>query len=225
MKKIFISYAWLAFMIMLAYSCNIKKAGDIEGPVIYNPTFSFPVGTYTLSYDNLFSNMDLPLADTAGADSLYLVWFEEHFYKDSIGQYDTTLLINFTFDFLSYDQETIKSILFRINYMSELPSESYLQVYFDEPSGLRMDSLFLDGPLLIEAADTNTQGFVQSAPMRQKDVFFDKTRLDILRITNRLEFHIGIKTRRNEIEYYKYLARYKLFIQMGIRVELETELQ
>jgi hypothetical protein len=209
-------------IVFFCFACNIKNAGIIEGPVVYNPTFSFPVGYYNLLFENIFTNMDLPQGDTAGADSLYLVWVEDQFYKDTIGHYDTTIVVNFNFNFLENNRETIKSILFRINYLSELPSESYLQVYFDGPAGNRMDSLFLDGPLLLEPADTNNQGFVENAHTNQRDVFFDDSRFDMLLETTQLELQVGIQTRRNDIEYFKYLESYKLYIQMGIRVELEA---
>jgi hypothetical protein len=217
------NFWWQICILLLVISCYTKDADNIEGPVVYNPTFSFPVGTYNLTYDNIFNDMDLPLTDTAGVDSLHLIWYEENYYLDTIGQYDTTIITDFNFDFIENDQEVIKSIMFRINYFSELPSKSYMQVYFNGIGGIRMDSLFSDGPLLMEPADTNLQGFVESAELKQKDIYFDESKLDMLQQVDQIEFQVGIQTRRNDIEYFKYLARYRIYIQMGIRVELEAE--
>ena len=218
LKKIFVY-----IVIVLSFvACNIKDVGNTEGPITYNPTFSFPIGTYNLTYDDIFANMDLPPADTALADSLFLVWFEDNFYTDTIGYYDTTITFNFSFNFLAAEQEYIKSILFRINYLSELPSRSYMQVYFNGALGNRADSLFLDGPLMIEPADTNADGFVEHAELQQKDILFDESRLDLLLTTYQIELQVGIQTRKSDVEYFKYLARYKLYIQMGMRVELEA---
>jgi hypothetical protein len=224
-KKLSLKTVWLSLIILIAISCNTKNADNIEGPVIYNPTFSFPVGTYNLSYDNIFSDMDLPLADTSSdIDSTYLVWFENQFYTDSTGIYDTTIVTYFDFNFLKNDQELVKSIMFRLNYKSELPSDSHIQLYFTNASGIRMDSLFADGPFLIEAADTNTEGFVESAETLQQDIYFDESKVSMLQLVDRLELSVGIETHRSTVEFFKYLARYNMYFQLGIRVELEAEL-
>jgi hypothetical protein len=223
MKKIITEFWCQLIFILLAFSCNTKDADNVEGPVVYNPTISFPIGTYNLTCDKIFSNMDLPLTDTVEADSLYLLWFEDQFYNDTLGQYDTTIITTFSFDFTNNDEEVIKSILFRFNYLSELPSKSYLQLYFDGVAGMRMDSLFSDGPLLVEPADTNAEGFVESADLRQKDVYFDESKLDMIRQVEQIELNVGIQTRRSDIEYFKYLARYRIYVQLGVRVEFEAE--
>jgi hypothetical protein len=217
-------YLWSLPLIILIQSCNVNDAKNIEGPVTYNPTFSLPIGKYTLSFEELFQNMDLKPIDTiSGKDTIPKIWFENNFYSDPKGYYDTSLVADFNFNFLNSKMEIIKSVMFRINYMSELPCNSTIQLYFEGNGNIVLDSLFSEGPFLIPAADTNSEGFVENGIHRQKDVFLNKDKMDMLGQVSSLELHMRIITRRSDNEFYKFLARYIVFVQLGVRVEIETE--
>jgi hypothetical protein len=219
MQVKFFKYLWLLPSIAMFQSCNVKDADNVKGPVTYNPSFSVPIGKYNMKFEEVFSHMGLGQNDT-----LQLIWFENNFYSDSIGYYDTTIFADFNFDLLNTQDEIIKSIMFRINYMVELPCKSTLQLYFNNNGSNILDSLFANGPLPIEAADTNRDGFVEIARNNQTDVFFISSKIDMLRQVSRLELHLRLLTKRDDNGYYKFLARYIVSVQLGIRVEIETDI-
>jgi hypothetical protein len=220
-----LKYLWILPLIYQIQACNVNDAKNIEGPVTYNPTFSVPIGKDTLHFRDIFRDMNLRLTDTiSGTDTLYLLWYKNNLYIDSLGYFDTTIFADFNFNFFNERQEIIKSVMFRINYMSELSCNSTIQLLFEDAGGNVMDSLFADGPLLIAAADTNRQGIVESAEHRQKDVFFSKNKVNMLQQVSRLELKLHIKTGRADNKFYKFLGRYIVYIQLGVRVEIEAKL-
>jgi hypothetical protein len=216
-------YLCIFSIIPLLECCNVRDANNIEGPVTYNPVFSFPVGTYNLNSKELFSKMNLNKINTVSETDTALIWYENSFYCDKNGYYDTHIFSDFNFRFLDNQQEIIKSIMFRVNSLSELPCKSTLQIYFINFGIHALDSLFLVEPLTLVPADTNTDGFVDFAYPVQNDILFDKEKIAMLQQVTRLGWHLRIWTKRSDKEYYKFLDRYKVYFQTGIRVEIETD--
>jgi len=221
----FLKYLWILPLIYLFQACNINDATNIAGPVTYNPTFSVPIGKYTIHFNDIFKDMGLGRTDTiSGIDTLDQLWYENNLYTDSLGYYDTTIFADFNLNFINNQQEIIKSVMFRINYKSELPCNSTIQLRFRNSGNIVIDSLFADGPFLIAAADTNRQGIVEFAEQKQKDVFFNKQKINMLQQVSRLELNVHIKTRRSDYKFYKFLSRYIFDIQLGVRVEIEAKI-
>ncbi len=201
---------------LVSFSCLNDKPDDFDNPEsAWNPSFSFPVG-YT----------SLGMNDDSGFDTLLLLtnpitgdpyWVEE---------IDIPLSFIMPFDLQEIDRfsEEIIRIMFRINTYNGFPSVATGQVYFLDIDSAVVDSIFVNGPLTMEAGTLVDNGETVDQTHNQSDVIFDQNKIDDLGNVRFILMEGALNNVALDNTLIDYYPNYSLDIQLGIQAELNMSL-
>jgi hypothetical protein len=159
-KKLGMGLVLMAFVSVV--SCIDKDAGDIDPALIYDAEFSLPLGDSLLqAWQFVDTAVLIPVPDSVDKDTIPWFLYDSIFYY-SPGElvYRDETSLSFS-DFFT-DTSEVVSLTFRVNAVNRVPARMSLQLYFTDAGRVLLDSLFSDGPLLLEAAATGVGGEVEN---------------------------------------------------------------
>ena len=212
-------YSWILILIsiiVLSFSCIKDAPEDFNNPEsTWNPNFSFPVG-----YTSLKMNED------SGFDTLLLLIDSLSGFPFWVDEVDIPMNYTMPFDMqgLNNFSEQIVSIMFRLNTYNGFPSTARGQVYFLDINSQIVDSMFLNGPLNMEAGTLTGDGQTINPSHNRSDVIFNQDKIDDLANVRHILIEGAILNVSIDSTLINYYPGYSLELQLGIQAELNMSL-
>lgn len=194
------------------YSCIKDAPSDFNNPEsTWNPNFSFPIG-YT----------SLNMSEESGFDMSLLNDFDNSGFPDWVDEIDVPMSYSMPFDMqeLNNFSDQIISIMFRLNTYNGFPSIARGQVYFIDIYGHIVDSMFVNGPLSMEAGILASDGQTVNPTHDQRDVVFSQDRIDELANVRHILIEGAILNVSLDSTLVEYYPGYSMELQLGVRAEL-----
>ena len=120
-------------------------------------------------------------------------------------------------NFSSYGD--VEHVEFKLVTDNEMPVEIGVQVLFVE-NGVILDSLFLDGYSVVDAAGVDNEGNVNQLATKTTLIPFDKARLDKIRSADQLYITADFSTFNEGQTSVRVLSTQEVEIRMGMKVGL-----
>lgn len=211
-------FRWLIYIsiILLAFSCLKDAPEDFANPEsMWNPNFSFPVG-YT----------SLQMNEESGFDTLLLLINSATGYPYWVDEIDVPMSYTMPFDMQEINNisDQIVSIMFRLNIYNGFPAIAKGQVYFLDANQKAVDSMFVNGPLDLEAGTLENDGQTVDPSYEQKDVVFNQDKIDDLAIVRYILIDGAILNVSVDSTLIDYYPDYSLKLQLGVQAELNMSL-
>ncbi len=215
---------WI-FSGLILVSCIDKDVTDIDPTLIYDAEFSLPVGdTLLVAADFVDTALLTTVPDLVDKDTVSWFLYDDMYYFSPGVLYDsagTPLSIS---DFFT-DTSEIVSITFRVNVVNRIPAKMFLQVYFAGAGSNIPDSLFQEGPFVIQPALTKNGQVTGSWEKWKTDIPFSRDQIDKL-----MQMQYAIRTVwlyipdsvHDSIPFYH---DQQLWLQMGMEVRLKIRLR
>jgi len=212
----FLNIFLLFLFLSLSISCVDEAPSDFDNPdSTWNPNFSFPVG-YTA----------LDMSEESGFDVTLLEDLDNSGFPDWIDDIDISMSYTMPFDLqeISEFSEQIVSIMFRLNSYNGFPNEARGQVYFLDYSYRKVDSMFVNGPLTMEAGSAQGNGETINAKHNQNDVVFNQDKMDDLATVRHILIEGAILNVSLDSTLIDNYPNYSLELQLGVQAELNMSL-
>ncbi len=211
------SYLLIFISIMvLSFSCIKDAPGDFDNPDSnWNPSFSFPGGYASLAMDEVsgFDTLLLLIDSLTG----YPFWVEEV-------DIPMTFSMPFSMQELNSYSDEIVSIMFRLNTSNGFPAVATGQVYFLDINSLIVDSMFFDGPLVMNPGTPIGDGETINPAYNQSDVIFGQDEINDLASVKYILIEGAISTQNPDTTLIDYYPNYTLDLQLGVQVELNMSI-
>ena len=211
-------YKILLFLPILFTSCIKDKINSISDSVLINSSYSLPIGTAIYQVNDYFEALD----------TIHIPWPDSVSYNDTIypNILDTITKTDdryFDFTNLITNQEKIKSITFRVLVENSYPTEIRTQIYFTNQF-MQTDSLFSNGFESFQPALVDQNGIVTAPSVQLKDIHIsEEMKNNLIHYTN-IQIYGQVLTIRPNDKMVKFYSNYKLKIHIGIRIEIEYNL-
>ncbi len=211
-------YKVLFVLPILLTSCIKDKINSISDSVLINSSYSLPIGTVVYQVNDYFEALD----------TIHIPWPDSVSYNDTIypNLLDTITKVDYKFfDFanLGGDIQKIKSITLRLIISNGFPTEVKSQVYFTDHFS-HMDPLFSGGTESILPATLGPEGKVISPNVQYRDILLPQNMIENLANYTNIEIFGQVLTSRPDIKIAKFYSDYELKIHIGLRIELEYNL-
>jgi hypothetical protein len=207
-------YAPALTLLLLTVSCIDKDILNISDSLEINSRYSVPIGAHTNDINNYLESLDT-LGPSSG-DSLY---YEDVLYPINEPYYSFTLLDSLNFNLIRDPAGKIKSVEFVILIANGYPTPAVVQVYFMSGS-TAVDSAFISGPRVINAALLNSDGIVTDPSESLLTVSMPPEFNDKLSSIQGVMVKGRIYLTRPDIRLVKFLHSYQFTIHIGARIEL-----
>ena len=203
-------------IIVLSFSCIKDAPSDFDNPDSnWNPSFSFPGGYASLAMDEVsgFDTLLLLIDSLTG----YPFWVEEV-------DIPMTFSMPFSMQELNSYSDEIVSIMFRLNTSNGFPAQAAGQIYFQDINFVTIDSLFVDGALILNPGTPVNNGETVSPSKSQTDVIIYQERINELDAVQNILIVGSINNLNLDTTLIDYYPNYNLDLQLGIQVELNMSI-
>jgi hypothetical protein len=217
------------FILLLGlYSCVDKDLTNIGESVYVDPEYSIPIGNETIYMENLVDDYAGDLIEIP--DTLHIYDSLSIFNYDSI-LYINPLVLEFegerTFDFSSLADRTeyITSAMIRTNCINNIPARFEFQVYLYDSGRLLIDSVYNNGPLIVEQAETDSLGQVTKRhELWKHDTYLSQEIIDRLPDVYYVYSTLTVEIENFSATQIKYLNDQWFWSQLGLRIKLDLPL-
>ena len=208
----------IILIVILFSGCMKDKIESISDSVLINSSYSLPIGTVIYKVNDYFEALDtihIPWPDSvAYNDTIYPNIL------DTISKFD---IKNFDFANLGGDVNKVKSITLHVIIQNGFPTKVLSQVYFTD-NQYETDSIFSGGMEVISPATLNQDEKVTEPNVQIRDILLPQNMIDNLSNYTNIEIYGKVLTKRPDIKIVKFYSDYELRIHIGIRIELEYNL-
>jgi hypothetical protein len=204
---------------------SIEEAGSVEKTiVVFDKTnsniqtlFSEKAGKVSYDIDALI-NEGRPQEPGFLTDSSYFrIQVEVNLPID--GKVNELVLQETTdLDLTSYDE--VASMELNHTIINGFPMDMIIQVYFDDATGMQLDSLYNNGGISIEAASIGQDGVVNNASSIEGTTIVDATKMETIKNSKSIRVRGRFDTQLYE-EPVRLLDIYNLDISMGAKIKLQ----
>ena len=192
-------------------------------PVLYTPSYSIPIGplNYTLEEIMPYQSLDSIILDTSLiGDSIPLIIYDDSlFFGNPRTGYDTSFTGLMDLSSISPNMDYAQSLMFRMNYSNQIPTDMALQMYFYDGAQL-VDSLFETGRFWISYAVQGEDGRTTIPVYGREEVYIDSSRIDDFMQVNNFELSIHVQTYREGLDILHIYSDYRFDLQLALRAEL-----
>jgi len=192
-------------------SCLNDLPETISSDVEVNTALAFPVGETSLKLDDISGFDESLLEINPFTNKPYLFDFEN-------------IPLDYTIPFEIGDiyesAEEIVQLIFRLNMYNGFPSEVRVQLYFLDQNEFPVDSVFSDGPLLLNAATANNTGVIIRKTYSKKDILFNTQRIENLQYANKIKVYAIFSTDGIDPDLVELYDEYTIDIQIGVKANL-----
>ena len=216
------SFLLLAFF---AGSCINDNVTNIVDNTYYTPELSLPIGYYDFDIEEIFSDYWNDIIDNTDTANIIdsLAYNNEYF--ENYRYLDFELPAEFDFTFLTDKVENIKSLMMRLNCINGIPGKISMQVYFLDESENRVDSLFQDNWLTIDAAGIDSDGnVINEAELWKYDTYLGQKIIDRLPDIYYVDVYTRLETEDYNTTHIIYLDKQNFWAQLGFRIKFEIPL-
>jgi hypothetical protein len=208
-------------------SCIDKDIENIGDDLYITPGYSIPLGNDTVYMEDLIDEYagDLKeIADTSRVpDSINFFYYDNRFFVNSSvlhfeGEQD--------FDFSSWSNKVdyITSAMIRTHCINKMPAKVYQQVYLMDYSWQVIDSIYHDGNLIIEAAETDNSGNVVKSGETLFDTYITHSLISRLPDVYYIYSITTIELKDFSTSNIRYLGKQEFWSELGLRIELDLPL-
>lgn len=128
------------------------------------------------------------------------------------------------FNLTLQNAEEIKEVLVRLYTENSFPVDVTTQLYFeDSVANVTIDSLLIDDATVFEAAQVDDNGKSVSKTMKTIDVLMESSRVDAIRLANRVRLKAVLSSLANEDGTQPSIRIYdenKILLQLGVQAEI-----
>lgn len=217
------------FMLLLSLnSCVDKDLTNFGESVYVHPEYSVPVGNETIYMEDIvedyFADL-IEIPDTLLSNDTLSV-----FHYDSVFYYNPFILEfedEHTFDFSSMADRTeyITSAMIRTNCINGIPARFKFQVYLFDRSWLIIDSVYKDGPMIIDQAETDSLGqVIKPHELWKHDTYLSKEIINRLPDVYYIYSTLSVEIENFSATYIQYLKKQQFWSQLGLRIKLDIPL-
>jgi hypothetical protein len=192
-------------------------------PVYYTPSFSIPIGPLKYTLEDIMppESLDIPILDTSAIDdSIPLILYDDSlFFVNPTTGYDTSFTGEMDLTAISPNMQYAQSLMFRMNYSNEIPTDLAVQMYFFNGNQI-VDSLFENGRIWIAYATQTEDERITIPVTGREEVYVDSSRIEDFLQINNYALSIHVQTYReglNRIHVYSYSG---FDMQLALRAEL-----
>ncbi len=219
----------ILFILSLPFtSCIDKDLTNLGESVYVTPEYSLPIGNDTIYMEDLvdeyFSGL-IPIADTSLVpDTVNIFYYDSIFYMNPL-RFEFESEQTFDFGSLAGKTEYITSAMIRTNCINGIPARFYFQVYLFDYSQQMVDSVYKDGPLIIEPAKTdNTGQITQEGKLWKHDAYLSQEIINRLNDVYYLYTTVTVEIENYHATQIPYLKNQEFWSQLGLRVKLDLPL-
>jgi len=192
-------------------SCLNDLPETISYDVEVNTAFAFPIGETSLELNDISGFDESLLEINPLTNEPY--WVEsEHIPLD--------YTIPFEIGDIYESAEEIVQLIFRLNMYNGFPSEVRVQLYFLDQNEFPVDSVFSDGPLLLNAATANNTGVIIRKTYSKKDILFNTQRIENLQYANKIMVYAIFSTDGIDPDLVELYDEYTIDVQIGVKANL-----
>jgi hypothetical protein len=205
-------------------SCIKEDVSNLSHNITINQSFSIPFGPSSITIDKPL------ITDTSSIPGKYgSFYYDTNIYPSNSPYFFVTYDMDFNLRDKIAREQWIKRVVFHLLVENSFPTGVYSQVYIygqDAPLGnsTLLDSLFVGGPVLIDAAVLNAQGDIEQTSSDIIDVPFDSIRLAMLEQANLLVYHGKISATGARVNPLRLSGSNKLSVNTALQVELQYNL-
>jgi hypothetical protein len=204
------------FLLLLMSSCIKENIGNVSDNVMINQSFSVPLGLREVTLDAP------PIIDTSIIPGSYgSYYYDGRIYPNDSLYFTKTYDIDFNLQDKRARQDWIKRLMFHLLIENSFPTQVYSQIYIYNASRVPTDSVFANGPVLVNAASVNSQGEIEQSSDKLFDVPFEGDRLTMLKQTTLLVYKGTILTQNG----IRLSSKNEIKINIAIQVEVGYNLK
>lgn len=210
---------------LLLSACLKNTDVSVGGSIRIQPEYAIPIGSPELELGTYLNSLNsLNPIDTMQLDTLEGFLYENELYEipDNI-EYSTN--VPFTLSGNTETDEYVTAAMFRTNATNKIPATILLQVYLLDAAEIIFDSLYIDGPIILEAAAVDDEGEVAGVfVLPSYDVYFDEAKLDRLTEVSSMTIYnkIIIEDAGNVLS--KYYEDQDLWLQLAVKIDTDLKL-
>jgi len=213
----------LIFLTGIFASACLDDFNRDNDPVYYTPSFSIPVGPLDYTLEDIMppGALDIPVLDTSAIDdSVPLIIYDDSlFFVNPRTGYDTIFTGEMNLSAISPNMQYAQSLMFRMNYSNEIPTNLAVQMYFFNGNQI-IDSLFADGRIWIANAIQNEDKSTTIPVSGREEVYIDSTRIDDFLQVNNFTLSIHVETYREGMDRIQVYSYFGFDMQLALRAEL-----
>lgn len=189
---------------ILLVACVKNDYTQISTRIVWNPNFSVPLGK---SY---FSASDLTPVNGVNFFDVNNTFFVA----------DT---IPFDFSELFINTESINYVMFRTYVENGFPAKLSAQAYFIDGANSIVDSVYADGPILLSAADVDSEGNLLSTIEITTDEYRSDSGVDILEGVRKVWIKVWVYDFDPGGLSLDDLEEYFIKLEIGFQTDVEKE--
>jgi len=226
-KNIIKSFIAIVIPLLIITSCIDNFNRDLD-TIYYNPSYSLPIGPLSYTLDEIMPANALMAYFTDSTwipDTSDVLIYDDSFYfiNPPFG-YDTVYTEPFNLQSMLENSEYIVSVMFRANITNGLPVNTTIQVYLSDAAGTITDSVYAEGPILVESATIDHRDSVIYPHYTTIDTPLDSVQIQNLLESSGIDLYLHLATFRPENDTLHVYSYQYFEAQLGVRVELKVPL-
>jgi hypothetical protein len=164
---------------------------------------------------------DFAIVDTFPIDT-FPVFYEDSLFFLNVIHIETSDSLEFNMESVSRQAENIEYLNIRLIIENGYPTSSLAQVFFENESGLLIDSL-LPSRKFIKPGKVNEKEKVIESSYNKVNVEFNKSRIRSLYEADKIRFYASVLVTSDDLQTVKFYQEYKVKAKMGIQAKLKME--
>jgi hypothetical protein len=202
----------LAFTIAGCIDENIFKVSkDVE----IAPSYSIPLGPVSFNINDYLESLD----------TISIPWPDSLYFNDTLLPNYQSMVIRdenklYNFSQIAKNLDMVESVMFRLMFSNGYPTPAIIQVYFADDDHNRIDSVFADGPYLLEPAALDDSGLVTAPFQDIQDVYMSPEFMDALDEVCYIIIESTVYTTRPDIPQVKFYSGYAFNVNIAARIQL-----
>lgn len=214
-----IIYHLLCLSLVTSISCVDENIANLSENITVKQDISFPLGPTSITIPDDIINFS---SNTPGPYGFF--FFNGYQIPLISGKYIFTDLIKFDLGSRDTRLDWIKNCMLRQIIENDFPIPATIQFYTLDESGSITDSVFIQGPNTINAAQVDEKGIIIRKSVQQFDVTFEGARLDHIKKAVHLLVKTSIQIPVSGSPVYLSSAN-KLLIDLSGRFHLEYNIK
>jgi len=204
----------LATTLFVAVSCLKDMPESLPGSVNWSPEAAFPLGEKSFGL-NAISGFDTTLFDPDTITRLP-EWTKK-----------LEVVLEGTLDFnmasISDNLDKLNRILFRVNAYNGFPNQVSTQAYFMDAGMNPIDSMFIEGPMVVPPGTVEGAGKSIKPAHSQQDAVFEKERIQPLENATNIFFRANIAVSDLDSALIPFYPDYQFDVGIGAMLDLTLE--
>lgn len=212
-----LNHIFLLLIVIFSVISCVKN--DVLENVVMDQAFSLPLGDKELAIEAPPWNTSTEVPGLYGT-----FYYNGRPYPVNVKTFHAQRRIDFNMDSIS-KVEWIQRLDLKIKVTNSYPVNSYFQIYLVNEADLTTDSVFTEGYQKCEAGEVDNLDDPVDSTIRVFEASFTGDRLERLKQTKYLSYHMWIETEREDKETLRFSSRCNINLNLAMRLFLRYKLQ